>query len=152
MWLEALDPNGLRDAQIVPDLDGRRFVVTPRFHATRRGLSLRVRALAAGKAVGEASGPAADGAPLSIALADARPWSPAEPFLYDLELTVLDGSRVIDLVQAYAGLRKVHVEGNRILLNNEPVYLRLVLDQGFYPDGIWTAPTTRRSNGTSSSR
>ncbi len=141
VWLEALDPHGLRDAQIVPDLDGRRFVVTPRFYETRRGLTLRVRALAAGKTVGEASSPAADGAAVSVALADVRPWSPADPFLYDIELAVLDGSRVVDLVRAYAGLRKVAIEGNRILLNNEPIYLRLVLDQGFYPDGGWTAPS-----------
>jgi len=47
---------------------------------------------------------------------------------------------VLDKIKSYAGLRKVHVEGNRIFLNNEPRYLRLVLDQGFYPDGIWTAP------------
>jgi hypothetical protein len=44
-------------------------------------------------------------------------------------------------VQCYAGLRKVHIEGNQVFLNNEPIYQRLVLDQGFYPDGIWTAPT-----------
>jgi len=48
---------------------------------------------------------------------------------------------VIDRVQSYAGLRKIHIEGNRIYLNNEPYYLRLVLDQGFYPDGVWTAPS-----------
>jgi hypothetical protein len=44
-------------------------------------------------------------------------------------------------VRSYAGLRKVHIEGDRLFLNNRPFYLRLVLDQGFYPDGIWTAPS-----------
>jgi beta-galactosidase/beta-glucuronidase len=140
VWLEAVDPHGLRDAQIVPDLDGKRFVVTPRFYETRRGLALRVRVSAGGKIVGEAVGPAADGSPLSIPVAVPRPWSPAEPFLYDLEIAVLDGGRVIDSAASYAGLRKVHIEGNRVYLNNEPIYLRLVLDQGFYPDGVWTAP------------
>ena len=38
-------------------------------------------------------------------------------------------------------MRKVHIEGNKIYLNNKPYYQRLVLDQGFYPDGIWTAPS-----------
>ncbi len=61
--------------------------------------------------------------------------------MYDLVFEVLDGDTVIDTVQSYAGLRKIHVEGNRVFLNNEPLYQRLVLDQGFYPDGIWTAPT-----------
>jgi beta-galactosidase/beta-glucuronidase len=140
VWMEALDPLGLGDAQIVADLDGGRFVVTPRFHEVKRGLTLRVRVLAGGRSVGEASGPACDAASVSVALADARPWSPADPFLYDLELAVFDGARRIDVVSSYSGLRKVATEGNRILLNNEPIYLRLVLDQGFYPDGVWTAP------------
>ena len=71
----------------------------------------------------------------------ARTWSPESPFLYGIELEVIsaDGS-VTDRVRSYAGMRKIHIEGNRIYLNNEPVYLRFVLDQGFYPDGIWTAP------------
>ena len=66
----------------------------------------------------------------------------ADPFLYDItfEVKAADG-RLIDTVSSYAGLRKVHIEGNQVLLNNEPIYQRLVLDQGFYPDGIWTAPT-----------
>ena len=49
--------------------------------------------------------------------------------------------KVIDRVSSYLGMRKIHVEGNKTYLNNEPFYQRLVLDQGFYPDGIWTAPT-----------
>jgi hypothetical protein len=48
---------------------------------------------------------------------------------------------VVDRVNSYVGMRKVHTEGNKIYLNNKPLYLRLVLDQGFYPDGNWTAPS-----------
>jgi hypothetical protein len=59
-----------------------------------------------------------------------------------LVFEVVDGNDyVVDRVTSYAGLRKVHIEGNRLFLNNEPYYLRFVLDQGFYPDGIWTAPS-----------
>ena len=45
------------------------------------------------------------------------------------------------MVNSYTGMRKIHVDGNKIYLNNEPFYQRLVLDQGYYPDGIWTAPS-----------
>jgi beta-galactosidase/beta-glucuronidase len=84
---------------------------------------------------------AASGCPVVVPVPHPKPWSPASPFLYDLDLDVVDESgAVLDHVAAYAGLRKVHVENGQVLLNNEPVYLRLVLDQGFYPDGIWTAP------------
>lgn len=71
-----------------------------------------------------------------------KTWSPESPFLYDLEYKVLDkNGNVVDEVNGYAGMRKVHIEGNKIYLNNKPYYQRLVLDQGFYPDGIWTAPS-----------
>ncbi|MBQ6247055.1 MAG: beta-glucuronidase, partial [Kiritimatiellae bacterium] len=85
---------------------------------------------------------ALDGVPLVLPVADPRPWSPASPFLYGLRLEVVDASgKVVDAVRSYAGLRKVHIEGDRFFLNNEPLYFSLVLDQGFYPDGIWTAPS-----------
>ena len=84
---------------------------------------------------------AVNGIPLQLPVPEPRTWSPENPFLYDLVFEVLDeAGNVLDTVTCYAGLRKVHIEGNRIFLNNKPFYLRLVLDQGFYPDGIWTAP------------
>ncbi len=70
-----------------------------------------------------------------------KTWSPESPFLYDVELTVYDADgKAIDKVSSYSGMRKIHWEGDRLYLNNEPYFLRLVLDQGFYPEGIWTAP------------
>ncbi len=71
-----------------------------------------------------------------------RLWTLEDPYLYDVVYTVKDNDgNVIDEVKAYIGMRKVHSEGNRIYLNNKPCYQRLVLDQGFYPDGLWTAPS-----------
>jgi beta-galactosidase/beta-glucuronidase len=140
VWLEAVDPCGLADVQIVPDLDGSRFLVTPTFRRLRRGLSLRAVLADAGTVVTEATRPAAAAGVLELSLAAPKPWEPGHPHLYDLTLEVLDGSRILDRVQSYAGLRKIHVEGNRLFLNNQTLYLRLVLDQGFYPEGIWTAP------------
>ena len=63
-------------------------------------------------------------------------WKIGDPKLYDLKLVLGDN----DLVNSYFGMRSVRVEGGRLLLNGEPVFQRLVLDQGFYPDGIYTAP------------
>ncbi len=141
VWLEAVSDFGLRDCQIVPDVDNARFVVTPRFYALKAGLRFRATLRDGGTVVDQAESIAANGIPLLLPVASPKLWSPASPFLYDLTFEVLDGDTVIDTVQSYAGLRKIHIEGNRIFLNNEPLYLRLVLDQGFYPDGIWTAPT-----------
>ncbi len=80
----------------------------------------------------------------ALALVLPRPplWSPATPNLVDLqyELVAGDGS-VVDRVASYVGLRWLEIRGPHLLLNGEPLYQRLVLDQGFYPDGIYTAPT-----------
>ncbi|MCK5803262.1 MAG: beta-glucuronidase, partial [Lentisphaeria bacterium] len=128
--------------QIIPDFDGDAFVFVPLFHAVELEQRLRISVLADGKVAGAATVAAADGVPVRVALDEVRHWSPAGPFLYDVRYETLDGSgAVIDVVQSYAGLRKVQVQGDRVFLNNEPLYFRFVLDQGFYPDGIWTAPT-----------
>ncbi|MFG2267030.1 glycoside hydrolase family 2 protein [Streptomyces sp. NPDC048720] len=71
-----------------------------------------------------------------------RVWSPADPHLYDLLLEVLDaGGKAVDSVRSYAGLRSVAIHGKRLLLNGEPLFQRLVLDQGYYADGLMTAPS-----------
>ncbi len=71
-----------------------------------------------------------------------RLWSPADPFLYDLRLELLDAAgAVIDQAASYAGLRGVTLDGNAIRINGDVVFQRLVLDQGYYPDGILTAPS-----------
>jgi beta-galactosidase/beta-glucuronidase len=142
VWMEPVSPWALESCRIVPDLDGSRFLVAPRFWAQKRGLRFRATLLDGGAVVARAEGAAGDGLTYELPVPEPKPWSPGSPFLYDLLLEVLDGGgEVLDAVRSYAGLRKVHVEGNRFYLNNEPFYQRLVLDQGFYPDGIWTAPS-----------
>ncbi|MGC9521577.1 MAG: glycoside hydrolase family 2 protein [Anaerolineae bacterium] len=141
VWMEPVSHHGLKDVSIVPDLDGRRLVIVPEFNGLRPGLKLRLTLKEAGTVVAQVERVAVDGVPLELLIESPRPWSPDDPFLYDLILEVLDHDEVLDRVETYAGLRKVHIEGNQIFLNNEPIYLRLVLDQGFYPDGIWTAPS-----------
>ena len=66
---------------------------------------------------------------------------PEHPFLYGVKYQVMKNGKIIDEVLSYAGMRKVHLANGYFYLNNKPYYQRLVLDQGYYPDGIWTAPT-----------
>ena len=77
---------------------------------------------------------------LELDVPDGRRWRPQDPFLYDLDVTLKEGGKMLDKVKSYFGLRTVELTGREVLLNGEPVYLKLVLDQGFYPDGIYTAP------------
>jgi beta-galactosidase/beta-glucuronidase len=142
VWMEAVDARGLASAHVVPDFDGCRFIVTPNYLTVQRGVKLRAKLLDNGRKVSEITVPAAQNVSCELAVKKPKPWSPQSPFLYDILLEVLDArGKVIDSVKSYAGLRKVHIEGNRVFLNNEPIYLRLVLDQGFYPEGVWTAPS-----------
>lgn len=70
-----------------------------------------------------------------------RWWTPEKPNLYDLELTLsVDGS-VVDTVQSYFGMRKISIEEGKVLLNNRSYYMKMVLDQGYFPEGIMTAPS-----------
>lgn len=142
VWLEAVHPLGLKRVTITPDLDGERFIVSPEFSKIARGLRFRAALLEDGKKILTAEGPAIQNGSLILASGNLKSWSPENPFLYEIALEVLDAKgAVIDSVKSYAGLRKIHIEGNTIFLNNEKLYLRFVLDQGFYPDGIWTAPS-----------
>jgi len=75
---------------------------------------------------------------LTIAIPGAELWSPEAPHLYDIELRVVQDGRVLDKVLTYVGMRKISTENGRILLNNKPYYLRMILDQGFWPEGIYT--------------
>lgn len=71
-----------------------------------------------------------------------RAWSPDDPHLYGLRIELLDAEgRAVDAADSYAGLRSVTIEGRSVLLNGRRVFQRLVLDQGYHPDGIMTAPS-----------
>ena len=144
VWMEAVHKDGLKDVYVIPDLDQSRFVFRPEYYAVQQGQKLRIRIIDNGKTVSEKTIPATAQSQAELTVKKVKTWSPEDPYLYDIEYDVLSAEgKVIDHVKAYAGMRKIQVIGNRIYLNDEPVYLRLVLDQGFYPDGIWTAPTDK---------
>ena len=142
VWLEPVAEGALASCRVTPDFDGGRFTFVPRFNAVVRGDRLRVTVLDGERSVATAEGPVADGVPLAVAVPNAKAWEPGSPFLYGVRYEVLDtAGKAVDTVSSYAGMRKIHIEGNKVFLNNRPLKFRLVLDQGFYPDGIWTAPS-----------
>lgn len=142
VWMEAVDAAALRRCAIVPDFDNSSFAFVPEFHsAPRGGFSVTVKD-ADGRIAARKSVRAADGATVVLTIPEPRAWSPEDPHLYDVLFEVTDESgRVVDSVKSYAGLRKFHCADGKFWLNNRPCYLRFALDQGYYPDGIWTAPT-----------
>ena len=72
---------------------------------------------------------------------DVKLWSPEEPNLYDIEFVVYHKTDIVDSIGSYFGLRKISIHGNKVLLNNFPIYQKLILDQGYWPDSGLTPPS-----------
>ncbi len=142
VWLEAVGSSFVESFSVVPDPDRSRVLLDVALNGSDKDLALKVEAFADGKLVGSDSCPTAwRNNRLVINLAEKRLWEPGSPFLYDLKFTLSRGREKIDGVSSYFGLRQVSLAGRAILVNGKRVFQRLILDQGFYPDGIWTAPS-----------
>ena len=141
VWLESVAKNGLKNCRITPDLDNSQFVFEPKFYETNGNATFTVNVKDGNKTVASLNSKASDNAFLVAKIKNVKTWSPEHPFLYDIEYIVKEDGKVIDKVKSYAGMRKAELRGNQFYLNNKPYYQRLVLDQGYYPDGQWTAPT-----------
>ncbi|RZS89957.1 glycosyl hydrolase family 2 [Motilibacter rhizosphaerae] len=142
VWLEPVAAAHIDSLGITSDVPGSAFVVTPRTTGASADATVTVVASAKGKEVARVTGPASSA--LRVPIADAHLWSPSDPYLYDLSVTLHDGDST-DAVTSYQGLRSIGlkvIDGKqRIVLNGKPTFLLSTLDQGYWPDGIYTAPT-----------
>ena len=144
VWLEPVPKVCVDDLRLIPDVDGRRLRVQVDCANRAATLSVEVQAFAAGQEAGRVTGPANE--ELSLPLSSPHLWSPEYPFLYDLRVTLKNGDAGEDTVTSYFGLRKIALRKDddgitRIMLNNHFTFQIGTLDQGFWPDGIYTAPT-----------
>jgi len=142
VWLEPVPQTWLRGLRLTPDLHGGRVFVEAAIGNCPSRARLEVSASLDGAPMGRAevlaSGPTVR---LVLPVADVQPWGPGHPVLYDLRLMLDAGDGHPDVVTSYFGLRSTGLSDRALLLNDEPLFQRLVLDQGFYPDGIYTAPS-----------
>jgi hypothetical protein len=143
VWLEPVPAAHIEGVKIVPDVPGRKVTITVKIHGAAAGHSVHLMCLG-GQTVLGAGGPV--GAPFVLPLSEVKLWSPESPFLYDLRVELKELGKAIDTVDSYFGMRSVGVgpddKGiNRLLLNGKPVFQVGPLDQGFWPDGLYTAPT-----------
>lgn len=142
VWLEAVGSSFVENFSITPDPDHSRVLIEAAVNGADPHLTLTAEAFAEGKRVGSESSPAQwRNHRLVVKLSRKTLWEPGAPFLYDLKFTLKSGNQTVDEVNSYFGLRKVSIAGRSILINGKRVFQRLILDQGFYPDGIWTAPS-----------
>ena len=141
VWLEPVAESHLQSARITPNSEGAAAIYAL-IDTPRPGLMLRTTLATNGKL--EATNTArADDSRVSttISVSSPRLWSPATPNLYDVTFELLDGERVIDRVKSYTGFRSVAVEDGRVTLNHRPIFLKMILDQGYWPESILTPPT-----------
>jgi beta-galactosidase/beta-glucuronidase len=138
-------PAHIRALRVTPDFDAASLLITAEVDDPPDGAEVIVIARdARGREAGRARG--APGSTLVLGLAEPHPWSPDDPHLYDLAVTLSVDGKVVDDVKSYAGLRKVSLGQDekgftRILLNNQVLFQAGLLDQGYWPDGLYTPPT-----------
>ena len=145
VWLEWVDPCYIKEVYLTPHASEGTLDVRV---VTSQPCTLKAAASYKGAAMGEASA-ASDGcaAQATVILSEKHLWNVGEPVLYDLELTLEKDGKTVDTLKSYFGLRSVWFDGMKFMINDKPVFQRLVLDQGFYPDGIYTAPTDEALKG-----
>ena len=142
VWLEWVPQTYIRSTRMIPDAANGSIYVDALIDGNAFGGILKATATFDGKPAGCAEA-LVDGnhAKLTLKVEDPKIWTVGEPNLYDLELKLCKDGQIIDTVGSYFGLRTISFDGKKCLLNGKPVFQRLILDQGFYPDGIYTAPT-----------
>ncbi len=145
VWLEPVHEVYLRSAKIVPDIDAGAVRIEGVGDGVESGMEIEARVLVKDKIIASERWDAHQ--EQAIPIADAQLWSPDSPFLYDLKLTLFDKKgKVLDEVNSYFGMRKTSLGkdengAQKLFLNNEELFHYGPLDQGWWPDGLYTAPT-----------
>jgi hypothetical protein len=140
VWLEPVRLAYVKDLHVVPSLAERAVTLNVTLEGASDREIVTANMLADGMVVSTARAPA--GRRIVLSVADPRAWSPDDPFLYDLEVSLASG----DTVRSYVGVRDVAVREDptgtmRLTLNGRPLFHYGLLDQGWWPDGLYTAPT-----------
>ena len=144
VWLETVPSVSIASLELTPDVDAGVLRVTVNSSKSADDYTVQVNGRSGSQVVGSVNGK--PGEALQLAVSNAHLWSPADPFLYGLSVELLKKGKVVDTVSSYFGMRKIEIKKDekgvdRIFLNNQYTYSLGVLDQGFWPDGLYTAPT-----------
>jgi len=152
VWLEPVAPDRIESLKVTPDFDQSAVNIDITTFASPGGeFTIKAQVFDGKKVVVSDQFPLASAkgrahSRLTLKIPKPKPWSPDDPFLYDLKFTLQGDGKTIDDVKSYFGMRKISVgpdaDGTpRLCLNNQPLFQFGPLDQGFWPDGIYTAPT-----------
>jgi len=142
VWLEPVPPLRIGELRITPVVSEGSFEVTVQLHAPATGWRLEAQALDGDRIVARMEGRTAHAtARLRLKIPDAKLWWPDSPQLYGIRVRMFSENQPLDEVASYAGLRSVKLADGRVLLNDKPIYLAMVLDQGYWPQSYLAAPS-----------
>ena len=140
VWLEPVSPNHILSYEPIPDIDNGTVSIKVK---TSAPCSLTLKVKDGNNTIAEQTG--ASDETFTLSIPSAKLWSPDEPNLYDLDITLTEQGTEVDKVSGYFGMRKFSrgmVDGHpAVLLNNKPLYMYGPLDQGWWPDGLLTPPS-----------
>ena len=148
VWMEPVPEYALKRPRITPDVANNMFRIEQPLTKSKPGMTLSATLFYNGKKVSNSKcAVGVDFSPmlnLTIPKKDVHLWNPGDGQLYDIHLELIDTEgKIVDEADSYAGLRSVAIDGMAVKINGKAVFQRLVLDQGYYPDGILTAPTDK---------
>ena len=144
VWLEPVSQHYIKSHRLTPDIDSESLAISLDVEGLGQDMTFEAIAYEKGQII--ASGQCAAGEALKLPIPSPKLWSPDSPFLYDLKVTLRDGQKALDEIKSYFGMRKFSIEKDkkglkRLCLNHQPLFLNGVLDQGYWPEGLYTAPT-----------
>ena len=140
VWLEAVNKKHIKNITIQPNVRSSSFIFLPEYSYKITG-NLKVEISFNNKKIKSSIIPTSKNK-FAIKIPKPKLWSIGKPNLYNFIFTLMDKEK-LDTVKSYSGMRSIDIKKNKIYLNGKPLYQRLVLDQGFYPKGIWTAPSDK---------
>lgn len=150
VWLEFVEENHLQSVKITPDVDTSSvaFEYTASGNLSNKNLRIQTDIHFRGQLIKSFSlsvdRPRTEMKATIVSEIDewkVKLWHPNHPHLYDVTFTLYNEDEVIDQVESYFGMRKISIENGRVLLNNAPIYQKLILDQGYWPDTLLTPPS-----------
>jgi tetratricopeptide (TPR) repeat protein len=146
VWLENVPRTYITDIKTTPDIDKGELNLNVALNAANPNQQVEAIVTTGGKQVVLWHGKYSNESNVHLKVPNARLWSPDHPFLYDLTVRLKEKGKTVDEIKSYFGMRKISIQKDkdgidRISLNNEPYYNLGVLDQGFWPEGLYAAPT-----------
>ena len=133
VWMEAVEENALERVQVFTDIDQNQIIVTPTFYGYKAGDKFAITVKDGEKVVAKTEVGASQGLPVVVPVKKPKLWTPENPFLYDVVYEVKNAAgEVVDQVNSYVGMRKVHIEGTKIMLNNKLLLLKPFLKFQLY--------------------